>query len=127
MHLKSVMSVHGTNKLITSYGESLYTRHFVAKSITRVQDIIDQNGLRLLWSDAQEKYSLNSSLILNRQGLTKIFPKKESMLSNGHLDLLAAEGKGKGPTANEMSITSGIAYQKLLKTIVKPPTAKVFE
>ena len=35
---------------------------------------------------------------------------------------LAAEGNG--PPANNMSITSGIAYQKLLKTIVKSPTAQ---
>ena len=53
------------NRLITSNGESLYNRHFIAKGIIRVQDIVDQNGLLLLWSDAQEKYSLNNSLILN--------------------------------------------------------------
>ena len=41
----------------------------------RVQDIVDQNGLLLLWFDAQEKYSLNNSLILNWQGFIKNIPK----------------------------------------------------
>ena len=53
------------NKLITSNGGNLYNRHLFAKGTNRVQDIIGQNGSLLLWSDAQEKYSLNSSLILN--------------------------------------------------------------
>ena len=44
------------------------------------------------------------------------------MLSSGHIELLAAEGNG--PTAKKMGITFGIAYQKLLKTIVKPPIAQ---
>ena len=44
------------------------------------------------------------------------------MLSNDHTELLAAEGNG--PTANKMSVTARIAYQKLLKTIVKPTTAQ---
>ena len=73
-------------------------------SFCRVQDIVDQNGLLLLWSDAQEKYSLSNSLILHWQGL------------------LAAEGNG--PTANKMNVTAGIAHQILLKNIVKPPTAR---
>ena len=64
------------NRFITSNGESLYNRHFIAKGVIRVQDIVDQNGLLLLWSDAQEKYSLNNSLILNCQGLIKNIPKK---------------------------------------------------
>ena len=82
------------NRLITSNGESLYNRHFIAKGIIRVQDIVDQNGLLLLWSGAQEKYSLNNSLILNWQGLIKNIPKNwKSMLSNDHIELLAAEGK----------------------------------
>ena len=46
----------------------------------------------------------------------------ESMLFNDHTELLAAEGNG--PTANERSVTAGIAYQILLKNIVKPPTAQ---
>ena len=44
------------------------------------------------------------------------------MLSSDHTEFLATEGNG--PTANKMSVTAGIAYQKLLKTIVKPPTAQ---
>ena len=64
------------NRLITSNGESLYNRLYIAKGIIRVQDIVDQNGLLLLWSDAQEKYSLNNSLILNWQGLIKNIPIK---------------------------------------------------
>ena len=111
------------NRLITSNGESLYNRHFIAKGIIRVQDIVNQNGLLLLWSDAQEKYSLNNSLILNWQGLIKNIPKKwKTMLSSDHIEFLATEGNG--PTANKMSVTAGIAYQKLLNTIVKPPTAQ---
>ena len=54
-----------SNRSITPNEESLYNRHFIAKGIIRVQDIVDQNGLLLLWSNAQEKYSLNNSLILN--------------------------------------------------------------
>ena len=44
------------------------------------------------------------------------------MLSDDHTELLATEGNDS--TANKMSITSGITYQQLLKTIVKPPTAQ---
>ena len=44
------------------------------------------------------------------------------MLSNGHIELLAAEGND--PTANKISVTSGLACQKLLKTTVQPPTAQ---
>ena len=58
-----------SNRLITSNGESLYDRHFAAKGIIRIQDIIDQSMLLLLWSDAQEKYFLNNSLILSWQRL----------------------------------------------------------
>ena len=80
------------NKLITSNGESLYNRHFIAKGIIRVQDIVDHNGLLLLWPDAQEKYSLNNSLIFNWQGLFKSIPKKwKSMLSKDHIEILSAE------------------------------------
>ena len=69
------------------------------KVSSRVQDIVDQNGLLLLWSNAQEQYSLNNSLILNWQSFIKNIPKKwKTMLSNDHIELLAAEGNG--PTAN---------------------------
>ena len=44
------------------------------------------------------------------------------MLSSDHIELLAAEGNG--TTANKMSVTTGIAYQKLLKTVGKLPTAQ---
>ena len=44
------------------------------------------------------------------------------MLSNNHIELLVAEDNGS--TANKMSVTAGIAYQILLKNIVKPPTAQ---
>ena len=53
MHLKFAMSVYRINKLITWNRESLYNRQFIVKGIIRVQDIIDQNGLLLFWSDAQ--------------------------------------------------------------------------
>ena len=88
VHLKSVLSVYGT--INWSHGMGI-NRFFIAKDkdIIRVQDTIDQNGLLLLWSDAQDKYTLNSSLILNWQGLTtNIPPKWKSMLSSGHTELL---------------------------------------
>ena len=42
------------------------------------------------------------------------------MLCSDHTELLAAEGNGL--TANKMNVVAGIAYQKLQKTKVEPPT-----
>ena len=44
------------------------------------------------------------------------------MLSKDHIEILAAESNV--PTANKLSATAGMAYQILLKNIVKPPTAQ---
>ena len=44
------------------------------------------------------------------------------MLSKHHIEILAAESNV--PTANKLIVTAGMAYQILLKNIVKPPTAQ---
>ena len=44
------------------------------------------------------------------------------MLSKDHVEILAAESNV--PTANKLSVTAGMAYQILLKNVVKPPTAQ---
>ena len=51
------------NKMITFNGDSLFNKHFILKGIVTLRDIIDEYGLLLSWQDAQQKYSLNSSLI----------------------------------------------------------------
>ena len=118
-----ICSVYGTIGYSHQMGKVCIINISVQKVSSRVHDIVDQNGLLLLWSNAQEKYSLNNSLILNWQGLIKNIPKKwKTMLSNDHIELLAAEGNG--PTANKMNVTARIAYQILLKNIVKLPTAQ---
>ena len=44
------------------------------------------------------------------------------MLSKDHIEILAAESNV--PTANRLSVTAGMAYQILLRSIVKPQTAQ---
>ena len=107
------------NKMITSNGNSLFNKHFILKGILTIRDIIDEYGVPLSWQDAQQNYSLNSSLIFHWYGLIKSIPttwKDELLRNNSH---------SYGNNRNERCIiTSKIAYQRLLKPITKPPTAQ---
>ena len=51
--------------MITFNGDSLFNKHFTLKGILTIRDIIDEYGVPLSWQDAQQKYSLNSSLIFH--------------------------------------------------------------
>ena len=85
-----------------------------------IRDIIDSEyGVLLSWQDTQQKYSLNSSLVFHWYGLIKSIPTtwKDELLRNNPHPL--------GNNRNEYcNITSKIAYQRLLKSITKPPTAQ---
>ena len=60
--------------MITSNGDSLFNKHFILKGILTIRDIINKYGVLLSWQDAQQKYSLNSSLIFHWYGLIKSIP-----------------------------------------------------
>ena len=55
--------------MITFNGDSLFNKRFILKGILTIRDIIDEYGVLLSWQDAQQKYSLNSSLIFHWYGL----------------------------------------------------------
>ena len=89
------------------------------KGILTIRDIIDEYGVPLSWQDAQQKYSLNSPLIFHWYGLIKSIPTiwKDELQRNIPYS--------SGNNRNERCIiTSKIAYQRLLKPITKPPTAR---
>ena len=107
------------NKMITFNGDSLFNKHFILKGILTIRDIIDEYGVPLSWQDAQQKYSLNSSLIFHWYGLIKSIPTtwKDELQRNIPYS--------SGNNRNERCIiTSKIAYQRLLKPITKPLTAQ---
>ena len=107
------------NKMITFNGDSLFNKHFILKGILTIRDIIDEYGVPLSWQDAQQKYSLNSSLIFHWYGLIKSIP----MIWKDELQRNIPYSSGNN--RNECCIiTSKIAYQRLLKPITKPPTAQ---
>ena len=84
-----------------------------------IRDIIDEYGVPLSWQDAQQKYPLNSSLVLQWYGLVKSIP------TTWKDDLLRHNPHPSGNNRNEhCTIASKIAYQRLLKPITKPPTAQ---
>ena len=105
--------------MITSNGDSLSDKHFILKGILAIRDIINEYGVPLSWQDAQQKYSLNSSLVFHWYRLIKSIPttwKDELQRNIPH---------SSGNNRNEHCIiTSKIAYQRLLKPITKPPTAQ---
>ena len=57
------------NKMITSNGDSLFSKLFILKGILTIRDIIDEYGVPLSWQEAQQKYSLNSSRVFHWYGL----------------------------------------------------------
>ena len=63
------------NAWIVSNGETLYNKHFVAKGILTVKNIIDESGRPLSWAEAKQKYNLNNSHVFNWFGLIKSIPK----------------------------------------------------
>ena len=89
------------------------------KGILTIRDIIDEYGVPLSWQDAQQKYSLNNSLIFHWYGLIKSIPTiwKDELQRNIPYS--------SGNNRNERCIiTYKIAYQRLLKPITKPPTSQ---
>ena len=60
--------------MITSNRDSLFNKHFILKGILTIPDIINEYEVPLSWQDAQQKYSLNSSLIFHWYGLIKSIP-----------------------------------------------------
>ena len=58
--------------MITFSGDSLFNKHFILKGILTIRDIIDEYGVPLSWQDAQQKYSLNSSLIFIGMDLLRV-------------------------------------------------------
>ena len=107
------------NKMITPNGDSLFNKYFIIKGIMTIQDIIDEYGALLSWQDKKQKYLLNSSLVFHWYGLVKSIPRswKDDLLRD---DLYPSRNN-----RNEhCTITSMIAYQRLLKPITKPPTAQ---
>ena len=101
--------------MIASNGDSLFNKHFILKGILTIRD---EYGVPLSWQDAQQRYSLNSSLVFQWYGLGSIPTTwKDGLLRN--------IPHPSGNNRNEHSIiTSEIAYQRLLKPITKPPTAQ---
>ena len=90
--------------MITSNGDS-----FILKGILTIRDIIDGYGVPLSWQDAQQKYSLNSSLVFHWYGLIKSIPttwKDELQRNIPH--------SSRNNRNEHCIITSKIAYQRLL-------------
>ena len=109
------------NTLIVSNGETLYNKHFVDKSILTVK-ITDESGRPLSWAEAKQKYDLNNSHVFNWLGLIK------SILRNWKISFAPTLDRFTADIQNQINvspcITSKVAYQKLLKQLVKPPTAQ---
>ena len=111
------------NAWIVSNGETLYNKHFVDKGTLTVRNIIDEFGRPLCWAEAKQKYDSNNSHVFNWCGLIK------SIQRNWKNILCTNPGRFTADIQNHISnvsrcITSKVAYQKLLKQLVKPQTAQ---
>ena len=106
-----------------SNGETLYKKHFVDKGILTVKNEIDESGQPLSWAEAKQKYDLNNSHVFNWLGLIKSIPRKWKNILCTNPDRFPADIQNQ---INNVSpcITSKIAYQKLLKQSVTPPTVQ---
>ena len=106
-----------------SNSETLYNKHFVDKGILTVKNIIDESGRPLSWAEAKQKYNLNNSHVFNWFGLIKSIPRNWKNILYTNPDRFTADIQNQ---INNVSpcITSKVAYQKLLKQLVKPPTAQ---
>ena len=111
------------NAWIVSNGETLYNKHFVDKGILTVKNIIDESGQPFSWAEAKQKYNLNNSHVFNWFGLIK------SILRNWKNILCTNPDRFTADIQNQINnvspcITSKVAYQMLLKQLVKPPTVQ---
>ena len=106
-----------------SNSETLYKKHFVDKGILTVKNEIDESGRPLSWAEAKQKYDLNNSHAFNWLGLIKSIPRNWKNILCTNPDRFSADIQNQ---INNVSpcITSKIAYQKLLKQSVTPPTAQ---
>ena len=111
------------NARIVSNGETLYNKHFVDKGILKVKNIIDESGRPLSWAEAKQKYNLNNSHVFSWFGLIKSIPGNCKNILCINPDRFTADIQNQ---INNISpcITSKVAYQILLKQLVKPPTAQ---
>ena len=112
-----------SNSRILSNEQSLYNYHFMSKRILTVRDLIDASGQLLGWTEAKQKYHLNSSQILNWLGLIKCMSRIwHDLLINTPIDNCNIE---EYPVNKELSaMTSKIAYQNLLKPLLSAPPAQ---
>ena len=106
-----------------SNGETLYNKQFVDKGILTVKNIIDEHGRPLSWAEAEQKYNLNNSHVFNWFDLIKSIPRNWKNILCTNPDRFTADIQNQ---INNVSpcITSKVAYQKLLKQLVKLPTAQ---
>ena len=115
--------VLSNNAWIVSDGETLYNKHFVDKGVPTVKNIIDESGRPLSWAEVKQKYNLNNSHVFNWFGLIKSIPRNWKNILCTNPDRFTADIQNQ---INNVSpcMTSKVAYQKLLKQLVKPPTAQ---
>ena len=111
------------NAWIVSNGETLYNEHFADKSILTVKNIMDESCRPLSWAEAKKKYNLNNSHVFNLFGLIT------SILRNWKNVLCTNPDRFTADIQNQINnvgpcIISKVAYQKLLKQLVKPPTVQ---
>ena len=87
-------------------------------------DIMDENGIILIWQKAKQKYDLNISSYLSWLGLIKSIPTawkfnlRDSLFGNPlRIDL---------QNESMVCISSKMAYQKLIQPLSKPSTFQLY-
>ena len=111
------------NRQVTRDGNSLYDKSLIDRGIFTIRDISNEIGELLSWSEAEQKFSLNRSQILNWLGLLNCIPKawKNKLAANSERLYSAPANLN---TKQMPFITSKTAYQILLKSLVRPATAQ---
>ena len=105
------------SKMIISNGDSLFNKYSTLKAIMTIRDIIDEYGVPLSWQDAQQKYSLNSSLVFHCSTMngTDLLRTSQRLRK---VQLLRNTPHLPGNNRNEHCIiTSKIEYQRLLNPL----------
>ena len=107
--------------------ESLYNQYLIDKGVVTLGGTISDKREILTWEEVRRKYSLSSHYVLNWLDLVNCIPKKwKDKLKSSH----------KENTSDNLRLTnkklpnfsSKYAYQKLVKSLIKPPTTrKVWE
>ena len=88
--------------MTTSNRDSLFNNHFIIKGIAVLQ--LDEYGVPLSWQDAQQKYSLLFFISMDLLRVSQRLGKMSSLGNNKN---------------EHCTITSKIAYHRLLKPITK--------